>query len=58
MAGFSSQDNMINALTVDGKGYRADWQKSTFATTAHTAGVTGSSPVLPTSNFKGLSLIG
>ena len=30
---------MINALTVDGKGYRADWQKSSFATTAHTAGV-------------------
>jgi hypothetical protein len=39
MSGFTSQDNMINALTVDGKGYRADWQKSSFATTAHTAGV-------------------
>ena len=39
MAGFSSQDAMINALTVDGLGYRSDWQKSTFATTAHTAGV-------------------
>lgn len=39
MAGFSSQDNMINALTVDGKGYRTDWQKSSFATTAHTAGL-------------------
>lgn len=39
MAGFSSQDNMINALSVLGQGYRADWQKSTFATTAHTAGL-------------------
>ena len=39
MAGFSSQDSMINALSVLGQGYRADWQKSTFATTAHTAGL-------------------
>jgi hypothetical protein len=39
MAGFTSQDNLINAVTVDGKFYRADWQKSTFATTAHTAGM-------------------
>lgn len=39
MSGFASQDAIINALTVDGKGYRADWQKSTFNTTAHTAGL-------------------
>ena len=39
MSGFTSQDSIINALTVDGKGYRSDWQKSTFATTAHTAGL-------------------
>jgi hypothetical protein len=39
MAGFSSQDDLINQLTVNGKGYRADWQKSSFATTAHTAGL-------------------
>ena len=39
MAGFTSQDNLISAVTVDGKFYRADWQKSTFATTAHTAGM-------------------
>lgn len=39
MTGFSSQDDIINSLTVDGRGYRADWQKSTFATTAHTAGL-------------------
>ena len=39
MAGFTSQDNLISAGTVDGKFYRADWQKSTFATTAHTAGM-------------------
>lgn len=39
MAGFSSQDNMINAISNLGQSYRADWQKSTFATTAHTAGL-------------------
>ena len=39
MAGFTSQDNLISAVTVEGKFYRADWQKSTFATTAHTAGM-------------------
>lgn len=39
MAGFSSQDNMINAVSTLGQSYRSDWQKSTFATTAHTAGV-------------------
>ena len=39
MAGFTSQDNLISAVTVDGKFYRADWQKSTFTTTAHTAGM-------------------
>lgn len=39
MAGFSSQDEIISALSDWGQGYRADWQKSTFATTAHTAGL-------------------
>lgn len=39
MAGFQSQDDMINAVSVLGQSYRADWQKSTFATTAHTAGL-------------------
>lgn len=39
MAGFSSQDDMINQVSVNGKFYRTDWQKSTFATTAHTAGL-------------------
>lgn len=39
MAGFSSQDDMINAVSVLGQSYRSDWQKSTFATTAHTAGL-------------------
>ena len=39
MAGFTSQDNLISAVTTDGKFYRSDWQKSTFATTAHTAGL-------------------
>ena len=39
MAGFTSQDNMINAISTLGQSYRTDWQKSTFATTAHTAGL-------------------
>ena len=39
MPGFSSQDDMINALSVLGQGYRADWQKSSFATTAHAPGL-------------------
>lgn len=39
MAGFTSQDDIVNQLTTNGKFYRADWQKSTFATTAHTAGL-------------------
>ena len=39
MAGFTSQDDLINQISTNGKFYRADWQKSTFATTAHTAGV-------------------
>jgi hypothetical protein len=39
MAGFTSQDDLINQVSTNGKFYRADWQKSTFATTAHTAGM-------------------
>lgn len=39
MAGFTSQDDLINQVTTNGKFYRSDWQKSTFATTAHTAGL-------------------
>jgi hypothetical protein len=39
MTGFASQDAMIDAITNLGQSYRADWQKSTFATTAHTAGI-------------------
>lgn len=39
MAGFNSQDDMINQISTNGKFYRADWQKSTFATTAMTAGL-------------------
>lgn len=38
MAGFTSQDDMINQVSTNGKFFRADWQKSTFNTTAHTAG--------------------
>lgn len=39
MSGFSSQDDMINQVSTNGKFYRSDWQKSTFATTTHTAGM-------------------
>lgn len=39
MSGFSSQDNLIENISANGQFYRADWQKSTFATTAHTAGL-------------------
>ena len=39
MAGFTSQDDMINQVSTNGKFYRSDWQKSTFTTTAHTAGL-------------------
>ena len=39
MAGFSSYDDMINEISTNGKSYRTDWQKSTFATTTHTAGL-------------------
>lgn len=39
MSGFVSQDSMINELSVNGKSYRADWQKSAHVTTAQTAGL-------------------
>ena len=39
MSGFTSQDNLINAISTLGQSYRTDWQKSTSATTAHTAGM-------------------
>lgn len=39
MAGFTSQDHMIQCISNDGKFARTDWQKSTFATTAHTIGM-------------------
>jgi len=39
MAGFTGQDDLINQVSTNGKFYRADWQKSSFATTAHTAGL-------------------
>ena len=39
MAGFTGQDDLINQVSTNGKFYRSDWQKSSFATTAHTAGL-------------------
>lgn len=38
MAGFSSLDDIVSEVTVGGKFYRADWQKSMLPTTAATAG--------------------
>lgn len=35
MGGFTSQDDLINQVSTNGKHFRSDWQKSTFATTAH-----------------------
>ena len=39
MPGFTSFDDLINQVSTNGRSYRADWQKSSFATTAHTAGL-------------------
>lgn len=39
MAGFTSLDDMVNRVSTEGKFFRSDWQKSTFTTTAHTAGL-------------------
>ena len=39
MTGFTSHDDLINQVSTNGQFYRSDWQKSTFTTTAHTAGL-------------------
>jgi len=39
MTGFTSHDDLINQVSTNGRFYRSDWQKSTFTTTAHTAGL-------------------
>lgn len=39
MGGFTSLDDFINQATVNGKFWRTDWNKLTFGTTAHTAGM-------------------
>ena len=38
MAGFSSMDNFINAVSTNGQFYRADWNKNFLPTTAAVAG--------------------
>ena len=38
MPGFSSMDDFITETTVNGKFFRADWNKNVFPTTAQTAG--------------------
>lgn len=39
MAGFTGSDDMMNEISTNGNFYRADWQKSTFTTTAQAAGL-------------------
>lgn len=39
MAGFSSLDDLVSSVTVDGKFWRADWNKLTHATGAQAAGL-------------------
>jgi len=39
MPGFNSLDNFINNLSALGNTWRTDWNKLTFGTTAHTAGM-------------------
>ena len=39
MGGFTSLDDFINQATTNGKFWRTDWNKQTFGTTAHTAGM-------------------
>jgi hypothetical protein len=39
MTGFTSHDDLITQISTNGRFYRADWQKSSFGTTAHTAGL-------------------
>ena len=39
MAGFSSHDDFINQVSVNSKFWRTDWNKNTFGTTPHTAGM-------------------
>lgn len=38
MPGFSSVDDLINEMTVNGKLWRADWNKNTFGTSAQSIG--------------------
>jgi hypothetical protein len=38
MAGFSSQDDLINQITTNGKSYRADWNKNFLSTSPAVAG--------------------
>jgi len=39
MSGFTSVDDLVNEMTVNGKFHRTDWNKNTFSTTTQTAGM-------------------
>jgi hypothetical protein len=39
MPGFTSHDDLINQISVNGRFWRTDWQKSSFTTTAQAAGL-------------------
>lgn len=63
MAGFSSQDNFIDKISATGNFWRTDWNKNTFGTTPHTAGVwyllsgTGGNPSASTHLGSGTNLL-
>lgn len=63
MAGFTSQDNFISSISSTGNFWRTDWNKNTFGTTAHTAGVwyllsgTGGNPAASTHLGSGTNLL-
>lgn len=63
MAGFLSIDDLIEQVTVNSKFWRTDWNKATFGTTAHTAGLwyllsqTGGTPGASTHLGTGTNLL-
>lgn len=63
MGGFSSQDDFINNISDVGNFWRTDWNKNTFGTTAHTAGLwyflsqTGGNPAASSHLGSGTNLL-
>lgn len=63
MAGFQSLDALVSNISSTGNFWRADWNKNTFGTTAHTAGTwyvlsgTGGNPAASTHLGTGTNLM-